>query len=211
MTVLDALQATLGDEHAALYTYGVLGARTSQSASPALYDALTSGHRRHRARATSCSSWCARPAAMRSPRRRRTTSTGGCCARRRSRCRGGPRGGQRRGAARAGRAVLGNRAGVGAHRGDLVGGLAAAARWRPQTGREPPSSTGLTASESTRAPVPRNRERPAASAIGKVPRSFPMAEDADRFMGLVSITLCRPSCGGGGTTCTIMHSIRPSG
>ncbi len=50
MSVLDALQATLGDEHAALYTYGVLGARTSQSATPALYDAIASGYRRHRAR-----------------------------------------------------------------------------------------------------------------------------------------------------------------
>ena len=50
MTVLDALQATLADEHAALYTYGVLGARTSQSATPWLYDALTAGYRRHRAR-----------------------------------------------------------------------------------------------------------------------------------------------------------------
>ena len=50
MTVLDALQATLADEHAALYTYGVLGARTSQAASPALYETLTAGYRRHRAR-----------------------------------------------------------------------------------------------------------------------------------------------------------------
>lgn len=50
MTVLDALQATLVDEHAALYTYGVLGARTSQVASPTLFDTLTSGYRRHRAR-----------------------------------------------------------------------------------------------------------------------------------------------------------------
>jgi hypothetical protein len=50
MSVLDALQTTLADEHAALYTYGVLGARTSQSATPALYDALTAGYRRHRAR-----------------------------------------------------------------------------------------------------------------------------------------------------------------
>jgi len=50
MTVLDALQATLADEHAALYTYGVLGARTSQATSPALFDTLTSGYRRHRAR-----------------------------------------------------------------------------------------------------------------------------------------------------------------
>ena len=50
MTVLDALQTTLADEHAALWTYGVLGARTSQSATPALYDALTLAYRRHRAR-----------------------------------------------------------------------------------------------------------------------------------------------------------------
>ena len=50
MTVLDALQATLADEHAALYTYGVLGARTSQATSPALFETLTSGYRRHRSR-----------------------------------------------------------------------------------------------------------------------------------------------------------------
>jgi hypothetical protein len=50
MTVLDALQASLADEHAALYTYGVLGARTSQATSPALFETLTAGHRRHRAR-----------------------------------------------------------------------------------------------------------------------------------------------------------------
>jgi hypothetical protein len=50
MTVLDALQASLADEHAALYTYGVLGARTSQATSPALFDTMTSGYRRHRAR-----------------------------------------------------------------------------------------------------------------------------------------------------------------
>ena len=50
MSTLDALQATLADEHAAVYTYGVLGARTSQSATPTLYDALSSGYRRHRAR-----------------------------------------------------------------------------------------------------------------------------------------------------------------
>ena len=50
MSVLDALQTTLADEHAALYTYGVIGARTSQSAAPALFDALNAGYRRHRAR-----------------------------------------------------------------------------------------------------------------------------------------------------------------
>jgi hypothetical protein len=50
MSVLDALQATLAEEHATLWTYGVLGARTSQSASPALYDAVTAAYRRHRSR-----------------------------------------------------------------------------------------------------------------------------------------------------------------
>lgn len=50
MSVLDALQTTLADEHAALYTYGVLGARTSQSATPALFDAVTLAYRRHRSR-----------------------------------------------------------------------------------------------------------------------------------------------------------------
>lgn len=50
MTVLDALQATLGDEHAAVYTYGVLGARTSQASAPALYAALDTAYRQHRSR-----------------------------------------------------------------------------------------------------------------------------------------------------------------
>lgn len=50
MTVLEALQETLAAEHAALYTYGVLGARTSQASTPELYDVLIAGYRRHRAR-----------------------------------------------------------------------------------------------------------------------------------------------------------------
>jgi hypothetical protein len=50
MSVLDALQAALAEEHATLWTYGVLGARTSQSASPAMYAAVTAAYRRHRAR-----------------------------------------------------------------------------------------------------------------------------------------------------------------
>ncbi len=50
MTVLEALQTTLSDEHAAVYTYGVLGARTSQSDSPALSSALDTGYRQHRSR-----------------------------------------------------------------------------------------------------------------------------------------------------------------
>lgn len=50
MTVLDALQSTLSDEHAAVYTYGVLGARTSQTASPVLHAALDTAYRQHRSR-----------------------------------------------------------------------------------------------------------------------------------------------------------------
>lgn len=50
MSIVDALQTTLADEHAALYAYGVLGARTSQSASPDLYAALVTAYRQHRSR-----------------------------------------------------------------------------------------------------------------------------------------------------------------
>lgn len=50
MTALDALQTALAAEHAALHLYGVYGARTSRSAEPALYDAVSSGYREHRAR-----------------------------------------------------------------------------------------------------------------------------------------------------------------
>ena len=49
MSALHALQATLAGEHAALYVYGALGGRTSQSASPALYAALRQGYDVHRA------------------------------------------------------------------------------------------------------------------------------------------------------------------
>lgn len=50
MSLLESLQTTLAAEHAAVYLYGVLGAQTSQSGEPALYDALLEGYRRHRAR-----------------------------------------------------------------------------------------------------------------------------------------------------------------
>jgi hypothetical protein len=50
MTLLDSLQTTLAAEHAALWLYGVLGAQTSQSAQPTLYDALVEGYRQHRGR-----------------------------------------------------------------------------------------------------------------------------------------------------------------
>ena len=39
MTPLDALQTTLAAEHAAVYVYGVLGARTSPAAEPSLFAA----------------------------------------------------------------------------------------------------------------------------------------------------------------------------
>ena len=50
MTELEALQVTLEAEHAAVYVYGVLGARTSQSGAPDLYDALREAHQAHRVR-----------------------------------------------------------------------------------------------------------------------------------------------------------------
>jgi hypothetical protein len=50
VTALDALQTTLAAEHAALHLYGVYGGRTSQSADPGLYAAVTTGYRDHRAR-----------------------------------------------------------------------------------------------------------------------------------------------------------------
>lgn len=50
MTALEALQATLSGEHAALHLYGLYGGRTSQSADPALFAALQDGYRVHRAR-----------------------------------------------------------------------------------------------------------------------------------------------------------------
>ena len=50
MTETDALQDVLANEHAALYVYGVLGARTSQSAAPDLYGLLRAAYDAHRAR-----------------------------------------------------------------------------------------------------------------------------------------------------------------
>lgn len=49
MTPLDGLQAALAAEHAALYVYGALGARTSLSATPRLYDAVVAAYDDHRA------------------------------------------------------------------------------------------------------------------------------------------------------------------
>lgn len=50
MTPLDALQATLAGEHAAIYVYGVLGGRIRRSEAPAVADALASAYTTHRAR-----------------------------------------------------------------------------------------------------------------------------------------------------------------
>lgn len=49
MTYLDALQDALAAEHAALFVVGYLGAQTSSSAQPELFDALTSSYSAHRA------------------------------------------------------------------------------------------------------------------------------------------------------------------
>jgi hypothetical protein len=50
MTPLEAQQATLAGEHAALYLYGVLGAQASESRQPALYARLVDAFRVHRKR-----------------------------------------------------------------------------------------------------------------------------------------------------------------
>jgi hypothetical protein len=50
MTELAALQATLAAEHAAVYLFGVLGGRTSRSATPELYGAVSAAYAAHRAR-----------------------------------------------------------------------------------------------------------------------------------------------------------------
>lgn len=48
MTYLDALQSTLAAEHAALFVVGYLGAQTSESAQPELFDILTGSYAAHR-------------------------------------------------------------------------------------------------------------------------------------------------------------------
>lgn len=50
LTPLAALQATLAAEHAAVYSYGVIGARTSASTQATLYAAMLEGFRSHRKR-----------------------------------------------------------------------------------------------------------------------------------------------------------------
>ena len=47
---VDALNAALAAEHAALFVYGALGAQTSQTAEPTLYAAIDSAYAEHRAR-----------------------------------------------------------------------------------------------------------------------------------------------------------------
>lgn len=50
MTPLEALQATLAAEHAAVYVYGLLGGRISRAAEPGLARDLASAYAVHRAR-----------------------------------------------------------------------------------------------------------------------------------------------------------------
>lgn len=50
MSELDVLQDVLANEHAAVYVYGVLGARTSESATPDLYTTLRAAYEAHRGR-----------------------------------------------------------------------------------------------------------------------------------------------------------------
>jgi Domain of unknown function (DUF4439) len=50
MTETDTLQEVLATEHAAVYVYGVLGARTSESGAPDLYLTIRAAYDAHRAR-----------------------------------------------------------------------------------------------------------------------------------------------------------------
>ncbi len=50
MSAIESLQTALAAEHAAVYVYGVLGAQTSQGATPVLFGALEDGYTTHRAR-----------------------------------------------------------------------------------------------------------------------------------------------------------------
>jgi hypothetical protein len=50
MTTLNALQVALAGEHAALYVYGVLGAQTSASRSPQLFETVSQSYEVHRSR-----------------------------------------------------------------------------------------------------------------------------------------------------------------
>ncbi len=47
---VEALQTTLAAEHAAVFVYGLLGGRTSASATPALFAAVSAAYDAHRAR-----------------------------------------------------------------------------------------------------------------------------------------------------------------
>lgn len=50
MTPLDALQATLAGEHAALYLYGVLGGQVSRTGAPTLARLIDDSYLQHRVR-----------------------------------------------------------------------------------------------------------------------------------------------------------------
>lgn len=54
---VDALQDTLTLEHAAVHFYALLGAQTSQSSSPTLYDGLRAAYTLHRSRRDLLTGW----------------------------------------------------------------------------------------------------------------------------------------------------------
>jgi hypothetical protein len=57
MSELDALQGTLAAEHAAVHVLGALGSRTSASATPELFGAITDSYAAHRARRDELVRW----------------------------------------------------------------------------------------------------------------------------------------------------------
>jgi hypothetical protein len=54
---VDALQTTLAAEHAAVHVLGALGSRTSASATPELFAAVTDAYTAHRARRDALTRW----------------------------------------------------------------------------------------------------------------------------------------------------------
>ena len=215
MSVLDALQVTLGDEHAALYTYGVLGcAHLAGGDAGALRRPRSAAYRRHRARrdqlrvlvdeaggepVTAAAAYELDGPLLRSPQ-----VQAAALATEESSVEVLTRPGRPVGRAPCASGPSPRRP------GRPPGSSSWAAARRP--GRERPSSTGLdeisTGSRSSyrRSPATGNGPRP--QPLGKSRDLSQRPRTRTVLMGLVSITLCGPSCGGGGTTCTIMHSIR---
>ena len=199
VTVLDALQATLADEHAALYTYGVLGARTSQAATPALLRRRSTAGLPPPPRAPRPAAAAGRGRRRRTRRRRRRPTTLDGPLLRRAAGRGVPQWRSRPRASRRCSSLVAQS--IGAVREWALTEATWSATWQPRARRRPPRpGRGLPSSTALRAACPdvgspTQGKRPAASAFGKVPRSLPKAEDADRSWGWSASPCVAPPVG----------------